>query len=357
MKQKVLFADQLRALAVFFVVLAHYFGVFWYDPSMLNYTNVAPYNIDRTVPSLVAFINNPSILPHRNWGPLGVNIFFLISGFVIPISLERYNWRQFAIQRFLRLYPTYFVAFMFVTMMLLISAYYFGNTFLYNIQTIFTHSIIGGRELMGISSIDTVVWTLEVELKFYILSALFIILFHKKSLYIFMIPVVLSLVIYYFLPTYFTFIHVVYMYIGTVFYYHFKENIGTLVAMSMIAIIFLLFSLLYLALGKDVFPQAHLYQMVMNGIYALVIFTLSYIFREKFKHHKYLAFISGISYPFYVIHSVSGYIIMMILTDLGLPIFVSMAITLIFLMMIAYALHIWIEMPSQKLGKKLTSKL
>jgi len=357
MKQKIVFADQLRVLAVFFVVLAHYFGVFWYDPALLHFTNIFPSTIDRKVPDFVAFVNTPSLLPHRNWGPLGVDIFFLISGFVIPISLERYNWKQFLVQRFLRLYPTYFVAFLFVAFLLLLSSYYFDNTFLYSVKILLIHAILGGREWMNIPIIDTVIWTLEVELKFYFLSALFIVLFHKKSLYIFCIPVVLSLVIYYYLPTYLTLIHVVYMYIGTVFYYHFKAHITTFQAMALTVMIFTLFSLLYLVLGKGFLSLEYLNQMVCNGIYALLIFTIAYILRENFRYNKYLAFVSGISYPFYIIHSVSGYILMAILGDFGLAIFISMPLTLLFLIGIAYALHIWIEMPSQKLGKKLTLKL
>src|SRR5260370_804687 len=40
-------------------------------------------------------------------GPLGVALFFLVSGFVIPISLEKVRWKEFLIQRVFRLYPTY----------------------------------------------------------------------------------------------------------------------------------------------------------------------------------------------------------------------------------------------------------
>ncbi len=40
---------------------------------------------------------------------LGVAIFFLISGFLIPISIEKYTVTTFLKKRFFRLYPTYFI--------------------------------------------------------------------------------------------------------------------------------------------------------------------------------------------------------------------------------------------------------
>jgi peptidoglycan/LPS O-acetylase OafA/YrhL len=43
-------------------------------------------------------------------GHYGVEFFFMISGFVILMTLERCaDWREFALRRFLRLYPTYIV--------------------------------------------------------------------------------------------------------------------------------------------------------------------------------------------------------------------------------------------------------
>ena len=48
-------------------------------------------------------------------GHLGVDVFFVISGFVIPLSLHRTgygiaDWRGFLVSRFFRLYPAYFAA-------------------------------------------------------------------------------------------------------------------------------------------------------------------------------------------------------------------------------------------------------
>jgi peptidoglycan/LPS O-acetylase OafA/YrhL len=47
----------------------------------------------------------PAAAPFAIYGYLGVNLFFLISGFVIAWSAQGRNWESFAVARFARLYP------------------------------------------------------------------------------------------------------------------------------------------------------------------------------------------------------------------------------------------------------------
>lgn len=51
----------------------------------------------------------PAAAPYAIYGYLGVDLFFLISGFVIAWSAEGRTWRDFAAARFARLYPGYLV--------------------------------------------------------------------------------------------------------------------------------------------------------------------------------------------------------------------------------------------------------
>ncbi|SFV55922.1 acyltransferase 3 [hydrothermal vent metagenome] len=357
MHNKLLFAEQLRAVAVIFVVFAHYGGVFWYDPNIPSYINAIPHKMNIEIPSFIVFINTFPI-PHINWGPLGVDIFFLISGFVIPISLVKYTQKGFVIRRFFRLFPTYFISFLFVIIMIGISSFYFNNDFPYSIKTIFLHSIIGVREIVGIPSIDTVVWTLEVELKFYILSVIFISLFKKNSLFVFLLPIsIFILLLINFLifhSSYFNFIPIIYMFIGTAFYFHFKEIINSYKLIIIILLLLSLFNSIYYILGNKIFSAEYLNQMYFNAIYGLIIFGLSYLFRKKFKFNIILSFMANISYPFYIIHGISGYIIMTILLDKGISPIYLFPITISIVSCVAYLIHIYIETPSQKFAKKIS---
>lgn len=61
----------------------------------------------------------PVLAGPAQYGFLGVELFFLISGFVISASAQGRTWREFALSRFLRLYPAY-VACMTVTALVLL---------------------------------------------------------------------------------------------------------------------------------------------------------------------------------------------------------------------------------------------
>lgn len=83
--------DGLRALAVAAVVLYHY--CYFWTPAGNGY-------------SLIAYGDALSGLPFVNVGYLGVHLFFVISGFVILLTLERTSsLKEFLLRRTLRLWP------------------------------------------------------------------------------------------------------------------------------------------------------------------------------------------------------------------------------------------------------------
>lgn len=56
MKNKIIFADQLRALAIISVVISHYFGIFWFDASLSSYINASE-SLGVVAPRVIAGIN------------------------------------------------------------------------------------------------------------------------------------------------------------------------------------------------------------------------------------------------------------------------------------------------------------
>jgi peptidoglycan/LPS O-acetylase OafA/YrhL len=116
----------------------------------------------------------PGLAPFTRYGFLGVELFFLISGFVILLSAWGRKPGDFIVSRFLRLFPAYWVG-----VLLSLAAYLafdswvpFGpNTdgplmrFLPNLTML--------QEGVGSQRMEVVYWTLYVELHFYVLIALF----------------------------------------------------------------------------------------------------------------------------------------------------------------------------------------
>ena len=105
---------------------------------------------------------NPSI--SFPTGHYGVNLFFIISGFVIFMTLERTKKQMdFAVSRFSRLFPAYWFAIFltfFITHLLGLPGKLVG------IETTFANMVML-HGLFNVPHVDGVYWTLEVELLFY----------------------------------------------------------------------------------------------------------------------------------------------------------------------------------------------
>lgn len=104
------------------------------------------------------------------YGYLGVELFFMISGFVILWSAQGKSPTQFAISRFSRLYPTFWVAMLLTAAALSVLPEIVSGLPPNEItlkQVAVNATMIPG--MLGVPRIDEVYWTLEVELRFYFL--------------------------------------------------------------------------------------------------------------------------------------------------------------------------------------------
>jgi peptidoglycan/LPS O-acetylase OafA/YrhL len=101
------------------------------------------------------------------YGFYAVQLFFMISGFVIYYTLERSaTWKDFAFSRVSRLYPAYWTA---LTLMVLVQQVVFGKPvwvggYLVNLTML--------QEFVGFGNLDNVFWSLTVELAFYVIVGL-----------------------------------------------------------------------------------------------------------------------------------------------------------------------------------------
>ncbi len=105
----------------------------------------------------------PAVAPFALYGYLGVNLFFLISGFVIAWSAEGRFWQQFAIARFVRLYPGYLLCMTitFVTVMA------FGAPLFSTSFTEYVANLSMFAPALRQPFMDGVYWSILLELVFY----------------------------------------------------------------------------------------------------------------------------------------------------------------------------------------------
>lgn len=145
--------DGLRFLAALSVVLFHFVGQ---TPEAMKGIWGRPYQ------SLF-----PELHGYLAFGRLGVDLFFLISGFVICMSAWGRTPRDFFISRVTRLYPMYWIA-------IVVSAcvIYFADTpFGHPHPRVLLANFTMLQTPLGVSNLDPVYWTLWPELCFYLTFA------------------------------------------------------------------------------------------------------------------------------------------------------------------------------------------
>jgi peptidoglycan/LPS O-acetylase OafA/YrhL len=166
-KKRFFLLEHIRGGAALLVLFYHFF-IFFFTEQVFYANLLQAQPLQLIFPKyLEYFINFPI-----NIGYLGVSFFFLISGFLIQPSLQHYpSWRIFLKNRFLRLWPTY--SFCFIVSLLFVSVFsYLSNkSFPYTFSHLIA-SIFWVRDLLNYSFIDGALWTLEIQIKFYLLSAI-----------------------------------------------------------------------------------------------------------------------------------------------------------------------------------------
>lgn len=141
--------DGLRGVAALAVVVAHVTG---------NYDTKYP--------------GDPAWLPNLWWGTFGVQLFFFISGFVILMTARRSRRpSDFVISRVSRLYPVYWIA---LTMAIIISIVFaVPHTQIGWPARLMNYTMV--QRLLMFPNVDEVYWTLAIEMQFYILIFLLLV--------------------------------------------------------------------------------------------------------------------------------------------------------------------------------------
>lgn len=148
--------DGIRLVAALMVAVHHYAGTARVD---------RPGNViwGRSASELM-----PTVFRFASYGWIGVEIFFVISGFVICMSCWGRTPKDFFVSRVIRLYPAYWVAIILTTGFLAAVPGVWERLRLREVLINFTMLQSGS----GVPNVDGVYWTLWSELRFYLLFLL-----------------------------------------------------------------------------------------------------------------------------------------------------------------------------------------
>lgn len=344
-KERLYHLDLIRFISALYVVFFHY-----------AYRGFAKDNL-----SILQF---PFIEEVSKYGYLGVELFFIISGFVILLSVRNSNLIDFCISRFTRLYPAYWFC---VILTALTMALFGGTIFTVSFgQVIYNLTMFNG--FVGIEHVDGVYWSLLVELKFYILIGALLFLKLIKHIRVFGYFLLIISIVQLLLPFsqapkllqviyYFTFPnHSVYFVAGMFFYLIKSEkkilnNIPPLIIAYVIAI---KYAILDVTGRNDRYPDIFSIDIVtlLITLFFILMFLVS-INKLNIFNKKLFYYFGILTYPLYLLHQNIGYIIF---NNFGNLINKWLLLILVILIMIisAYLISVYIERP---LGQYLRTQL
>ncbi len=322
--------DILRFLAALAVVLYH-----------LTYRQIDDHTLFEQIDSVTRF------------GYLGVHLFFMISGFVILWTAVGRTPTQFIISRFSRLYPIFWASIGITLLGILLIQ---GQSF--DIFRIFANmTMIAGY--MGEDYIDSVYWTLQVELKFYFLVFILIVLKQINNIDYWLagwlagciaapyIPGLPSLVIY---P------YGAYFIAGATIYLIWKDRLTP--ARGAMLFICLVLSLIESvnAVPKFLFEQSS-HHMITSPLIITVFYILMLAIalgHVRIGERPFLFKLAMMTYPLYLLHNNLG---KMIFDSLDANKFPSLIIVLVLLFILCYVLATYVDKPLNRLSNKKLNEL
>jgi peptidoglycan/LPS O-acetylase OafA/YrhL len=356
------FADLLRGIAALVVVIGHFTVLYLTNPTIVALIVMSETRSTVPLPRLVTQFVDVFDLPS-----MGVAAFFLISGFVIPLSLEGTNTRAYMLKRFLRIFPTYWMALGIGVAALFVSAGFWSKPVTHTFVEYFSSTFLIAN-LFGRFDILSVGWTLQIEIKFYLLAPLFYIALKRGTL----LPLLLcglAVVGVFWNATAFCnnvdiacwdhyrfsarmlwqdTMYMVFMLIGSVLYAHYRKLIPNWQAIAGVAFLFGCYNLAGMATPIPRQGQHLPY------LWGLIIFVSLYSLRNRVALTRPFKFLANISYSLYVIHPLVGYVTMQLLMAAGLAYVPALMVALALVIAVAWAMHVCIEAPMIVLGKRLS---
>jgi peptidoglycan/LPS O-acetylase OafA/YrhL len=336
MSMRISWLDSLRGIAALMVAVMH----LW---EFLKVRYVAE------TTTIISKIINLVILDCLNFGKLGIVIFFMISGYVIPFSLKNKNVKKFIVTRFFRLYPAYWFSLLLYVIV--------GGT-IHSIYVLVAN-ITMFHKFAGIPDLVGVYWTLQIELSFYILCCF---LFYKKILFRerTISTMIYGILIMALIMSYFRYVMeikfpvtlllgLVLMFLGMQWRIASESSNYKFIKRNVCFFILTLIPVCFLAYNKDFGYNEKWYKYFVSYLLGLVMFRLFSKFRIK---SNALNFLGNISYSVYLLHPASLVLLTTITSIYTLSFYQYISFFFISMFLFSLSSYYIIEKPMIKTGRK-----
>jgi peptidoglycan/LPS O-acetylase OafA/YrhL len=325
-KKEIPILDSLRAVAAWSVCLYHF------------------------ICTTVGFVNKDGVVFHFfSFGSYGVQLFFVISGLVIPWSLYHSdyhikNFFSFFAKRMIRIEPPYLVSICIMLCIIYIKKYSPVHTT--------DVSVTVGQLLLHIGYlipwikdpsvvwVNNVYWTLAIEFQYYILVGLLYFLFISKRLFLRVIAYALIVTLPNIIPLT-DFLPYWFPVFGLgILLFLYKSNQIKVVEFICVSILF----------------TAHLFVFNDSMTWAASLLSEIIILVAFNKSNKILTWLGKFSYSVYLMHAIVGLAAVNLLSHYATNVFGKVMVVLtgvIVTFISSYLMNLFVEKPSKKLSSKL----
>ncbi len=267
------------------------------------------------------------------WGQHGVEVFFVVSGFAIGLSLESTSTAyDFLVSRALRLYPTFWAAL--AVTFAVVGVFGLPDRAVSPLDALLNLTMIPAS--LGAHAVDAVYWTLERELRFYGFVLLILALgLRRYAVHALLLAVAVQTVD--------AVSHRVPHLVADLLNVHWAHLFacGALLARSRRAPSWKTAGLLALCIASSRLVGK------VPFAYGAVAVALVWLATRPFigARARPLIFLGKISYPLYLVHQYVGYVVMRVLYAHGAPPSVAILSACAVALALATALHVLVEEP------------
>lgn len=358
-----------RGIACILIVYVHWIGALIDPNGSATFVHIAPLD-SYTAPSIAQeFVDClwrvvPSAFREVYFG---LGLFFLVSGFVIPLSMGKGTQRQYLLRRVFRIYPVVIVSMLVALAVISFVRWRDGMPPApLSLQAVLANLFLV-RDIFLMPFLDNSLWTLEVEMHFYLLC--FFIGWRNGHMRAW---VILSIAGAFCAAAFFAgtvslentwrgvllnvfgmnSCFITLMLVGTALY---NGKLGTWSKLKTAIVVSLLLGANSFSL--HVFHEINstdAYLMLLNHISAAIAFISLLLFGNYLPYLRWLDKLANLSYPLYLLHGATAYAVFSIgVKQLG-SIAAAATAAVLFTAAMTYLVHKYVELPGMKFGKRWT---
>lgn len=286
------------------------------------------------------FVTDENVLSFFNNGKYGVQMFFVISGFVIPWSMYNAGYKlknifRFLLKRFLRLEPPYLVSVVLAIIIILLRQNILNN---YDVQFSSTQIILHFGYLIPFFNnyhwLNQIYWTLAIEFQYYLLIALLFPLFiSPNKIYRYILYIVFIALGLISNPDFLPFWLPVFL-MGIILFLTIKNKINKIE-----------FYLLLIVLS---IWSVYLYGIICCCYSLITVFSILYFNSKEFKITNFLG---EMSYSVYLIHPLIGGTLINVLSHsitVAWQKILLIVLGVIITFLSAWIMYLFVEKPSKR---------